>query len=348
MQWAASQWRAKDLKHLKIFAGSASRELTRLICRYLRIEPGLASVSPFPDGEMFLKLNDDVRGMDCFIVQSTCPPVNDNLMELLIFIDSLRRASAARIAAVIPYFGYARQDRKTEGRTPITAKLVANLICAAGAHRVLAMNLHADQLQGFFDIPVDHLTAVPVITEYFKRLKLNRAVIVSPDVGNLKTANQYASRLGGDIAVIDKRRRDGADIDAVNIIGSVEGKTVLLFDDMITTAGTVCGAAELVRRHGAKKVYVGATHPVFAGPACCRIRQARFEQICVTNTIPVDGELCRSLPNLKVLSVADLFAEAILRIHRNESVSALFDVKPASRAGGRQQGNVKNRRRRIR
>jgi len=325
MHWASRRWRADELRDLKVFAGSASHELTRLIRQYLGIGAGEVSVTPFPDGETFLKLQDDVRGKDCFIVQSTCPPVNDNLMELLIFIDSLRRASALRITAVIPYFGYARQDRKSEGRTPITAKLVANLICAAGANRVLAMNLHAEQIQGFFDSPVDHLTAVPVVADYFEELRLPNPVIVSPDVGNLKTANQYTARLHGDIAIIDKRRRDGDSIEAVNIIGDVAGKTVLLFDDMITTAGTVCGAAHLVREHGAKKVYVGATHAVLAGPACKRLKEAGFEQICVTNTIPLRDSCRGELRNIKVLSVADLFGEAIRRIHRHESVSALFD-----------------------
>ncbi len=325
MNWASERWSRDDLRDLKVFAGSASGALTKEICEHLGIAQGQASVTPFPDGETFLKLRDDVRGKDCFVVQSTCPPVNDNLMELLIYIDSLRRASATRITAVIPYFGYARQDRKAEGRTPITAKLVANLICAAGAHRVLAMNLHADQIQGFFDIPVDHMTAVPVISAHFLDLKLKNPVIVSPDVGNLKTANQYASRLHGDIAVIDKRRRDGVAIDAVNIIGSVKGKTVLLFDDMITTAGTVCGAARLVREHGAEKVYVGATHPVMAGPACCRLKEAGFEQICVTNTIDLKDSVRRELGNLTILSVAKLFGETIRRIHRHESVSALFE-----------------------
>lgn len=314
----------EPLTNLKVFAGSASKTLTELICRYVRIPMGQAAVLPFPDGETFLKLNDDVRGKDCFVVQSTGPPVNDNLMELLIFIDSLRRASADRITAVIPYFGYARQDRKAEGRTPITAKLVANLICAAGAHRVLTMNLHADQIQGFFDIPVDHLTAVPVIASYFRSLRLENPVIVSPDVGNLKTANEFTSRLHGDIAVIDKRRRGAASVDAVNIIGNVEGKTVLLFDDMITTAGTACGAAKLVRKFGATRVYLGATHPVFAGPAVERLRDADLEQICVTNTIAISEAVCRQVPSLRILSVADLFGEAIRRIHRNESVSALF------------------------
>ncbi len=325
MDWANRRWRADELRDLKVFGGSASQELTELICHYLGIEPGQVWISPFPDGETFLKLQDDVRGKDCFVVQSTGPPVNDNLMELLIFIDSLRRASASRITAVIPYFGYARQDRKSEGRTPITAKLVANLICAAGAHRVVAMNLHAEQIQGFFDIPVDHLTAVPVIAEYFQKLKLPDPVVVSPDVGNLKTANQYTSRLHGDIAIIDKRRRDGADVSAVNIVGNVKGRTVLLFDDMITTAGTVCEAAQLVRAHGAGKIYVGATHAVLAGPACTRIREAGFEQVCVTNTIPLCRNAHEKLSNVKVLSVAELLGEAIRRIHRHESVSALFD-----------------------
>ncbi len=310
---------------LRIFGGTSSQNLTGRIARYLDIEVGRAHVGRFPDGETLVKLDDDVRGRDCFVVQSTCPPVNDTLMELLIFIDCLRRASARRITAVVPYFGYARQDRKTEGRTPITAKLVANMIAQAGAQRVLTMDLHADQIQGFFDLPLDHLTAEPVITGHFKKHGLGKIVTVSPDVGNMKKANSYASRLGGDFAVIDKRRRDGDSIEMVNLIGDVRDRDVLIFDDMITTAGTVCGAARFLRDRGAKSVTVSATHPIFATPAVDRLLGSGIDHICVTDTIPLSSDARERLSNITVLSVAELMGEAIRRIHRNESVSAMFD-----------------------
>jgi ribose-phosphate pyrophosphokinase len=309
---------------LIIFGGSSSQELTRRICAYLGVEPGGVTISPFPDGETFIKLEDDVRGKDCFVVQSTSPPVNDNLMELLVVIDSLRRASANRITAVIPYFGYARQDRKAEGRTPITAKLVGNLITTAGVHRVLAINLHAEQIQGFFDIPVDHMSATRIIARHFRGLNLQNMVLVSPDVGNIKKANEFAQILGGELAIIDKRRQTGDSVEAVRIIGDVEGRNVLLFDDMITTAGTICGAAKLVKARGARGVYVGATHGVFAGPALERIRSAGIDHICVTDTVQIRDEVQRGLPGLAVVSIANLLGEAIRRIHCHESVSALF------------------------
>ncbi len=315
---------SRNMGEMKIFPGSSVRELTAHICRSLDIEMGRATVERFPDSETFIKLEDDVRGHDCFIVQSTCPPVNDNLLELLIFIDCFRRASANRITAVIPYFGYARQDRKTEGRTPITAKLVANLITEAGADRVLAMDLHADQLQGFFDIPVDHLTALPVLADHFKKLAIPDAVVVSPDVGHLKTATAYATLLKADMAVIDKRRVSGDQATALNIIGEVEGKNVLIFDDMVATAGTILEAATLVRKHGARGLYVGATHPVLAGPAYERLAKAELQQLCVTDTIPVDQAAAGELGNVVVLSVAELIGEAIRRIHEHLSISALF------------------------
>lgn len=313
-----------NLKQMRIFSGSSNPQLTAQICASVGVEMGGAVIDHFPDGETSIKLEDDVRGRDCFVVQSTCPPVNDNLIELLIFIDCLRRASADRITAVIPYFGYARQDRKSEGRTPITAKLVANLIVTAGADRVLAMDLHADQIQGFFDIPVDHLHAAPVLCEHFRALGLKNITIVSPDVGNIKTANNFTSRLGGELAVIDKRRRSGDSTTMVNIIGEVEGKTVLIFDDMITTAGTATQAAQLVRDRGATAVCLGATHPVFAAPAIERLRKAEFSHLVVTDTVPLSAEAHRALPNLKILTVAKLMGEAIRRIHTHESVSALF------------------------
>ncbi len=309
---------------LMIFGGGNGWELTKGICKYLDVTPGTAHLEAFPDGESFVKLEVDVRGRDCFVVQSTSPPVNDSLIELLIFIDCLRRASANRITTVIPYFGYARQDRKAAGRTPITAKLLANLITAAGAHRVLAIDLHADQIQGFFDIPVDHLTAFRVLAEHIRGLDLRDTVIVSPDVGNLKTATKFANVLGSEIAVIDKRRKSGDSVQMSTIIGSVAGKHVLLFDDMIATGGTLAEAARLVRVNGAKAVSAGATHAVFAGPCVERLRAAEFEHIWITDTIPSRHSLLDELKNMTVLSVAELVGEAIRRIHRHESVSALF------------------------
>lgn len=311
-------------KDIVIFGGSASRGLADKICTYLKVERGRASVTPFPDGETLVKVEDDVRGKDCFVVQSTCPPVNDNLMELLIFIDSLRRASARRITAVIPYYGYARQDRKSEGRTPITAKLVANMITTAGADRVLTMNLHADQIQGFFDIPVDHLTAAPVLTQHFAGQQLENAVLVSPDVGNIKFGTDFATRIGTELAVIHKRRINSESTVAVTIVGNVEGKDVMMFDDMITTAGTVCEAVKLVRANGAQRIFVGATHGVFAGPALERLASAEINEIVVTDTIPPRDECQERLKNLTTLTVADLIGEAIRRIHEHRSVSALF------------------------
>ncbi len=312
------------LGEMKIFSGTAGTDLTRRICDYLKITPGRALIDRFPDGETLIKLDDDVRGKDCFVLQPTCPPVNDNLMQLLIFIDSLRRASASRITAVIPYYGYARQDRKSEGRTPITAKLVANMIVEAGAHRVLAMNLHADQIQGFFDIPLDHLSSAPVIAEHFRELHLQNIAVVSPDVGNIKTANEYGQRLGGELAVIDKRRVASDSTVAVNIIGNVEDKTVLIFDDMITTGGTVAEAVKLLKQHRCGPVYVAATHPIFAGPCVQRLSSVPIEQICVTDTVPLSPEVTSRLKNIQVLSVANLMGEAIRRIHDHRSVSALF------------------------
>lgn len=309
---------------LVVFGGTASADLAGAICKYLSVESGDVSVSRFPDGETLVKLEQDVRGKDCFIVQSTRPPVNDNLMELLIFVDCLRRASANRITAVIPYYGYARQDRKSVGRTPITAKLVANMITTAGADRVLTMNLHADQIQGFFDIPVDHLTAAPVLAKHFKNIAVDDRVLVSPDVGNIKFGNDFALRFGSELAVIHKQRLTADSAVAVNIIGNVEGKNVMMFDDMITTAGTVCEAARLVRERGAKGVYVAATHGVFAGPALDRLAAAELNEIVVTDTLEVRQEVRDRLGNLTVLSVSDLIGEAIRRIHEHRSVSALF------------------------
>jgi len=324
MSWASQMSSDRDPNGVVIFGGTASAVLTDRVCAYLKISRGRAAVSRFPDGETLVKVEEDVRGKDCFVVQSTCPPVNDNLMELLIFIDCLRRASAKRITAVIPYYGYARQDRKSEGRTPITAKLVANMITSAGANRVLTMNLHADQIQGFFDLPVDHLTAAPVLAKHFSDRHLQEAVLVSPDVGNVKFGNDFASRIGGELAVIHKRRLTGDSTVAVNIIGDVKGKKVMMFDDMITTAGTVCEACKLVRERGAVAVYVAATHGVFAGPALERLAAAEFNEIVVTDTIETPPRITERLKNLTILSVANLVGEAIRRIHEHQSVSALF------------------------
>jgi ribose-phosphate pyrophosphokinase len=311
---------------LQVFGGTAGADLARKICAYLKIELGAAAVSRFPDGEMLVKLDADVRGNDCFVVQSTCPPTNDNLMELLIFIDCLRRASALRITAVIPYYGYARQDRKSEGRTPITAKLVANMLTTAGADRVLTMNLHADQIQGFFDIPLDHLTAAPVLTRHFMSRQLGDAVCVSPDLGNIKIGSVFATRLGSELAIVHKRRLSADSTKAVTLIGNVSGRRVVMFDDMITTAGTIAEAARVVREHGAKELYVGATHGVFAPPALRRLRDAQITEIVVTDTVPLSQEIHENLPNLTVLTVSDLIGEAIRRIHEHRSVSALFDL----------------------
>jgi ribose-phosphate pyrophosphokinase len=315
-----------DANSLKIFAGRASRDLTERICRSLELPMGQGKTDMFPDGELIVRLNEDVRGRDCFIVQSTYHPVNTYLMELLIYIDCLRRASAHRITAVIPYFGYARQDRKDEGRVPITAKLVANLITEAGADRVLAMDLHAAQIQGFFDIPTDHLHASPVVVEYFesRRHELDPLVLVSPDVGNVKQANWYANALKADFAIIDKRRHSGSDVESVNIVGDVKNKTVLMVDDMISTAGTVCSAAKLLKEHGAKNILVAATHPVLVGMAMNRLADAPIDRLIVSDTIPC-GARCGPIEDKLVeLSVANLLGSAIHRIHHNQSVSSLF------------------------
>ena len=309
---------------LKIFGGNSNPALTNAIAASLGIKAGISNIDRFPDGETLIKLEDDVRGRDCYIVQSTCPPVNETLMELLIFIDCLIRASARRVTAVIPYFGYARQDRKAEGRTPITAKLVANLITQAGAHRVLAMDLHAEQIQGFFDLPVDHLTATPVIADHVRSLGITDGVVVSPDVGNVKKATHYARRLHLEMAVIDKRRINGTTTVASRVMGDVKDKTVLLFDDMITTAGTATEAIRILRENGAKRFLVAATHPVFAPPAIERLATAQVDWLIVSDTIPLSAEVRRKLPQITVLSVSQLLGEAIRRIHSNQSVSALF------------------------
>jgi len=312
------------MSNLKIFGGRANPALCQAIGDYLGTPLGAAKISTFPDGELLVKLEEDVRGRDVFIIQPTCEPVNHTLMELLIFIDCARRASAERITAVMPYFGYARQDRKDEGRVPITAKLVANLLVTAGTDRVLTVDLHAAQIQGFFDIPVDNLYAEPVLSRYLRELNLPNLILVSQDVGNAKRARVYADRLGGELAIIDKRRVTGEEVDLGRIIGDVKGKNVLMMDDMITTAGTVCSAARLCKEQGAEQILVGATHAVLADPAAERLKEAPIDAVIVTDTVPVSQEKADTIGKLTTLSVAELIGEAIHRIHNDESVSSLF------------------------
>ncbi len=311
---------------LKVFSGRANVPLAERIARHLGDAPGKILLSNFPDGEISVRIEEDVRGRDVFLVQPTCPPVNENLMELLTMIDSFKRASAARITAVLPYYGYARQDRKDVGRVPITAKLVADLITVAGAHRVLALDLHAAQIQGFFNVPVDHLHGGPVINEYIRGLGIppRDLVVLSPDEGSIKKALLHQKKLGGAIAIVDKRRSSATDVKQANLIGSsLDGKVAVIFDDMISTAGSVVGAAHVARCNGAREVYACATHPVLCGPAIERLRDAPLRQVVVTDSIPVPPN--KHLPNMTVLSVAPLLADAIKRIHLNESVSKLFE-----------------------
>ena len=309
--------------NLKIFAGSSNVALAGAVCKYLGIPLGGARIERFPDGEKVIRVEDDVRGRDCFVLQSTCKPVDEHLVELLIYLDCLRRASAKRITAVIPYFGYARQDRKDEGRVPITAKLVANLITTAGADRILAVDLHAYQLQGFFDIPVDHLMGELVLGKYFRDKKIGNLTVVSPDVGNIKIAARYASHLGGELAIVHKKRVSGSEVDAREIIGEVQGRNVLMCDDIIATAGTVCSAARLVKQRGAEKIYVGATHGVLVDQALERLKEAPIDEVVITDTIPLEDK-AKKLIGPTVLTISGMLGEAIKRIHRNESVSSLF------------------------
>ena len=313
------------MNDLKIFSGLANPSLTQDICRYLNLPMGKMSVGRFPDREISCKIDEDVRGRDIFIVQPTCPPVDEHLMELLVMIDSFKRASSYRITAVIPYFGYARQDRKDSGRVPITAKLVANLITRAGADRVLTMDLHAAQIQGFFDVPVDHLYAAPVLNNHLQSIDLpaDDLIVVSPDVGGIKRAVGHGQRLNAPLAIVDKRRVSADTTTSANIIGaSVEGKVALMFDDMISTAGSICSAAEVLNNHGAKQIFAAATHGLLVGPAVERLQAAPLSGIIVTDSIPLADE--KNLPNITVLSVASLLGQAIKRIHRNESVSMMF------------------------
>jgi ribose-phosphate pyrophosphokinase len=309
---------------LAIFSGNANPELAHSICKDLKVKLQDALVGRFSEGEIRVKINENVRGKDVFIVQPTCPPSNDNLMELLIMIDALRRASAHRITAVIPYFGYARQDRKDQPRVPITAKLVANLLTVAGASRILTMDLHAGQIQGFFDIPVDHLFSVGVFVDYFSKMNIKDLVAVSPDVGSIKMARAYAKRVSAGLAIIDKRRVSPEKAEAIHIMGEVEDKNVIIVDDMVATGSSLIEAVEALKKAKAKTIYAAITHGILSGPAIERIDQCKgLEKLLISDSIPLLEE--KKNPKIQVLSVANLLAEAIKRIHNEESVSCLFD-----------------------
>lgn len=310
-------------RKFKIFTGNANPALAREICDYVGVPLGDAKVSRFSDGEIGININESVRGQDVYVVQPTCNPVNDNLMELLIMIDGLRRASARRITAVVPYYGYARQERKSRARDPISAKLVANLIVEAGARRVLAMDLHANAIQGFFDIPVDHLPAAPILSQYFLNKNISDLVIVSPDVGGVSRTRNFAYRLGAEIAIIDKRRPSPNVSEIMNIIGNVRGKTVIMVDDIIDTGGTIAQGAQALMNWGAKEVYACCTHPVLSGPAIERLNDSVIKEVVTTNTIPLSKE--KASEKIKVLSVAPILGETIVRINKDLSVSTLFD-----------------------
>lgn len=307
----------------KVFAGNSHLELAEEIASIMGKPLGRATVTKFSDGEISVNLWETVRGADCYIVQSTCDPVNDNLMELLIMIDAMKRASAGRINAVIPYYGYARQDRKAKARDPITAKLVADLIIAAGADRVVTMDLHAAQIQGYFDIPVDHLVGLPILVKYFKEKDLDDIVVVSPDHGSVTRARNMAEPLNVPIAIVDKRRPEPNKSEIMNIIGNIEGKNCILIDDMIDTAGTITNAANALKDLGAKDVFACATHAVLSGPAIERIENSAISELVLLNTVPVPEE--KKIEKMTHLSVAPLFAEAMTRVFTNNSISKLFD-----------------------
>jgi len=311
------------LEKIRIFSGNSNLVLASEICRNLGVSMGKANVTTFSDGETQVEINENVRGMDVFIIQSTCSPVNVMLMELLIMIDAMKRASADRITAVIPYYGYARQDRKVAPRAPISAKLVADLITTAGAHRVLSMDLHAGQIQGFFNIPVDNLFATSVLLEYMKKNYMNDTVVVSPDTGGVERARAFGKRLGSALAIIDKRREGPNESQVMNIIGNVKDKKVIILDDMIDTAGTVVHAASALKDAGALEVCVCCTHPVLSGPALERIEKSNIKELIVTDTIPLT-DAAKKCKRIKVLSVAGLLSEAVRRIYYNDSVHSLF------------------------
>ena len=312
-----------DNNRLKLFSGSANVELSREVARYLGIDLGPMVRKRFADGELYIQIQESIRGCDVYLIQPTCNPVNDHLMELLIMVDACRRASARQVTAVVPYYGYARADRKTAGRESITAKLVANLIAKAGASRVLAIDLHSAQIQGYFDIPCDHVYGTPVLLDYISSKKLTDLVVVSPDVGGVARARAFAKKLNdAPLAIIDKRRQAHNVAEVMNVVGDVRGKTAVLVDDMIDTAGTICEGARLLKREGARQVYACATHPVFSPPAVERLSSGLFEEVIVTNTIPMAAD--REFDQLTVLSMANLLGEAIWRIHEESSVSSMF------------------------
>jgi ribose-phosphate pyrophosphokinase len=309
---------------VKIFSGTANEPLARAICKSIGCELGKCNIKPFPDGETFVKIEDNVRGQEVFIIQPTSPPTNHNLMELFIMIDALRRASAKRITAVLPFYGYARQDRKDQPRVPITAKLVANLLVAAGANRILTIDLHAQQIQGFFDIPVDHLYAAPVMYDYLRKKKLKDLVVVSPDVGGLKMAHAYAQTLEAGLAIVAKRRKSASDVEAMAVIGDIKGKNILLVDDLTETAGTLTQAAVLLKKKGARQILACVSHAILSDVGIERLRKSVIDELITTDTVqrpPVDGV------KVVTLSVAGLLGEAIKRIHNNESVNSLFEFK---------------------
>jgi ribose-phosphate pyrophosphokinase len=307
---------------IKVFSGNANMGLANEICEELDIALGKANLTRFSDGELYFQILENVRGRDVFVIQPTCCPVNNNLMELLIMIDAFKRSSASRITAVIPYYGYARQDRKDKPRVPISSKLVADLLTAAGADRILAMDLHAGQIQGFFDIPVDHLFAAPVLIEYLQQQNIPDLTLVSPDAGGVERARAFAKRLNAELAVVDKRRIAPNEAEVMNVIGEVGGRNIVICDDMIDTAGTFVQTVNAMRRKKANQIIACATHAVLSGPAIERLRNAEIEEIVLTNTIPLDET--RMLPNIKILSVASLLAQAIKSIHEETSVSGLF------------------------
>lgn len=311
------------MRDLKIFSGNAHRKLAEDIAEHLNIPLSEADLKKFSDGEIFVEIKENVRGTDVFVVQPTCTPVNDHLMELVIMVDALRRASARRITAVVPYYGYARQDRKNAPRVPITAKVVAEMFMAVGVRRVLCMDLHAGQIQGFFNIPVDHLYAAPVILKYIKQNFGDDVIMVSPDAGGVERTRAFAKRLNSGLAIIDKRRDKPNECEAMHVIGDVRGKTAILMDDMVDTAGTLCAGAKTLMENGAKEVHACCSHPVLSGPAIERIRNSAMKSLVVTNSIPLRGEAL-TCDKIKVLSVSDLLADAINRIHNEDSVSSLF------------------------
>lgn len=310
------------LEDIKVFTGNANRGLAESICQELQIPLSAAEVRTFSDGEIFIEIGENVRGRDIFIIQPTCPPVNDHLMELVIMVDALRRASARRITAVLPYYGYARQDRKVAPRVPITAKVVAEMMMVVGVRRVLTMDLHAGQIQGFFNIPVDNLFAAPILLKYIAN-KFENVVMVSPDAGGVERTRAFAKRLDADLAIIDKRRERANVCAAMNVIGDVKGKTAILLDDMVDTAGTLCSAADILMSKGAKEVYACCSHGVLSGPAIERIEASKISQLVITDSIPLHGAALQC-DKIKVLTISKLFADAIQRIHSEDSVSSLF------------------------